>query len=144
MAIAELDTWDVFGEGVALPFTGDTPWGCSGSPRTSGFSSSPGKGEACLCAKKKQEWTHKVLTPRRNKLPRTESLLVLQRISPPQKNVTHCTYYWSNWLWARATWQSLRSAAHSIAYCLPQGIFPALVWVSMVTNLLLSRPDMGG
>lgn len=63
MAVAELDTWDVFGEGVALPFTGDTPWGCTGSPRTSGFLSSPEKGGACLCAKKKQKWTHKSPDP---------------------------------------------------------------------------------
>lgn len=59
MAVAELDTWDVFGEGVALPFTGDTPWGCSGSPRTSGFLVHQEKmGHVCV-AKKKQKWTHK-------------------------------------------------------------------------------------
>lgn len=77
MAVAELDTWDVSEEGVALPFTSDTPWGCSGSLRTSGFSSSPGKGGACLCAKKKQEWTHKGPDPQEKSVARTESLLVL-------------------------------------------------------------------
>lgn len=144
MAVAELDTWDVFGEGVALPFTGDTPWDCSGSPRTSGFLVHQEKmGHVCVPRRNKNGPT-KVLIPRRNQLPRTEFLLVLQRRSPSRRNVTHCIYHWSNQLWAWATRQSLWSATQSIAYCLPQGIFPALVWVSMVTHLLLSGPDVGG